>query len=454
MSEWEDYYEILGVSPEASPEEVKQAYRYKVNILHPDRLTTAPERIRRQAEEDLKKVNRAFGILRDPAKRREYHAEWLKRKRGAKEPAYAESTPARDSDKKEKARSFSIEGLSDVEAKRLLKKFARFRSLIILPFGFLNDAQTVESKKVFCRREKWIRWRKQEQTQVRKNVPYSEYASYRRDYPNRGKDTSYYERMPPIREYIIPGTESEERCIECHGQGLIRCDICHGKGMVTCYRCEGAGQTLESEECPRCLGEGRTDKTVIRRRPMSSGRIYEEHFEIEDECPKCHGLGYREYFTRCYSCRGTGSEECAACNGSGETRCRVCEGKGKLYGAKVHTVQIKCDEADRGWSTGPVPEKYMKAARGWYKNEEELTPPSDHIVKMQRVRISVPVAYIRYTFAGKSYVLCEVGYGLKKARGVLKFDSYPRSLKKLAAFVGGIILIVVVITAVAVFVVG
>ena len=122
MREWEDYYEILGVSPDASSEEVEQAYRYKVNILHPDRLTGASERIRRQAEEELKRVNRAYGILRDQVRRKEYHSEWLKRKNIPRETNYAQPRPSRSTDMGEKPRSFSIEDLSNIEAKRLLKK--------------------------------------------------------------------------------------------------------------------------------------------------------------------------------------------------------------------------------------------------------------------------------------------------------------------------------------------
>lgn len=451
MKEWEDYYEILGVSPDASPDEVKQAYRYKVNILHPDRLTGAPERIRRQAEEDLKKVNRAYSILRDPAKRREYHAEWLKRKSSAKEPTYAESKPPRSTDKEDKPRSFSIENLSDTEARRLLRKFARLRSVVILPFKFLNNVQIVESKKVFCRKEIMKQRRIHEQSQVSKNLPYSKYRNYRRDYANRRKDIWYYEPTSLTREYIVPGTESEEGCVECRGEGLIRCSACYGRGKVTCSRCDGVGETMESEECPRCRGEGRVDSAYIERRCMPSGRIYEEQVEIEGECPKCHGIGYREYLVRCYLCRGTGREECTACDGSGETECRVCEGRGKTYGATVCSVRIEREEADTGWSTGPVPGKYMKVVSGGYKEEEELTPPSDNIVKKQRVRWTVPVAYVKYTFNGKTYVLYEVGYGLKRIRGKLKFDSYPRSLKKLATFVAGIVFFAVIIAAVAIF---
>jgi len=67
-----NYYEILGVSSDASTEEIKEAYVYKVNILHPDRLVGASERIRRQAEDELKLVNEAFTILSNLERRTQY----------------------------------------------------------------------------------------------------------------------------------------------------------------------------------------------------------------------------------------------------------------------------------------------------------------------------------------------------------------------------------------------
>jgi len=71
----EDYYEILGIAPDANADQIKEAYIYKVNILHPDRLAGMPERVRRLAEEELKKVNMAYEILTDLSKKQRYDSE-------------------------------------------------------------------------------------------------------------------------------------------------------------------------------------------------------------------------------------------------------------------------------------------------------------------------------------------------------------------------------------------
>lgn len=73
MLEWEDYYDILDVSPEANDAEIKRAYLDKSFILHPDRMRGAPESAAHKAEEELKRVNRAYDILKNPTTRRQYH---------------------------------------------------------------------------------------------------------------------------------------------------------------------------------------------------------------------------------------------------------------------------------------------------------------------------------------------------------------------------------------------
>lgn len=63
-------YDVLEVSPHASPEVIKAAYRQLALKYHPDRQPTAQARI--HAEERMKQINAAYAILSDPARRREY----------------------------------------------------------------------------------------------------------------------------------------------------------------------------------------------------------------------------------------------------------------------------------------------------------------------------------------------------------------------------------------------
>lgn len=72
MSDNKDYYQILNIKRSATPKELKESYLYWVNVLHPDRMINMPERVRIQAEEGLKKVNEAYGVLSDPRKRAQY----------------------------------------------------------------------------------------------------------------------------------------------------------------------------------------------------------------------------------------------------------------------------------------------------------------------------------------------------------------------------------------------
>ena len=67
--EFQDYYEVLGVPREASPDEIKRAYRRLALKWHPDRHKEAG---RAEAEARFKRVSEAYEVLSDEQKRKRY----------------------------------------------------------------------------------------------------------------------------------------------------------------------------------------------------------------------------------------------------------------------------------------------------------------------------------------------------------------------------------------------
>jgi molecular chaperone DnaJ len=61
-----DYYEVLGLSRNASPEEIKAAFRKLARQYHPDVSQEA------NAEERFKEINEAYAVLSDQDKRAAY----------------------------------------------------------------------------------------------------------------------------------------------------------------------------------------------------------------------------------------------------------------------------------------------------------------------------------------------------------------------------------------------
>lgn len=55
-------YEVLGVSPTASPLEITAAYRILAQIYHPDRLQSAPENVREEAARRMRELNEAYAF--------------------------------------------------------------------------------------------------------------------------------------------------------------------------------------------------------------------------------------------------------------------------------------------------------------------------------------------------------------------------------------------------------
>jgi DnaJ-class molecular chaperone len=69
-----DYFRLLGCTPEASPADVRRAFRQLANGYHPDRFVGQDETLCVALEAIYRRVTEAYAILRDPKERAAYSA--------------------------------------------------------------------------------------------------------------------------------------------------------------------------------------------------------------------------------------------------------------------------------------------------------------------------------------------------------------------------------------------
>ncbi|WP_217912801.1 J domain-containing protein [Miltoncostaea marina] len=94
MSEPDDHYAALDVAPDAGAREIRDAWRFRIAAFHPDRFRDAAQRER--AQEITKRVNAAWHVLGDPARRSRYDARRTRRARARTEPAGPPPRPRRE----------------------------------------------------------------------------------------------------------------------------------------------------------------------------------------------------------------------------------------------------------------------------------------------------------------------------------------------------------------------
>jgi molecular chaperone DnaJ len=208
-----DYYEVLGVSREASAEEIKKAYRKKALQYHPDKNPGDKE-----AEEKFKEAAEAYEVLRDPGKKQRYDQFGHAGIGGAAGGAGGFS------------------GFSDIE-----DIFSAFGDIFGGHFGGFGGFGSTRSSGGGRRVARGSDLR------VKVKLNLKEIANG-------------VEKKLKVKKYI--------KCNKCGGTGAkdgtsySTCPTCRGSGRVTRVTNTLLGQMQTTSTCPTCNGEGRviTDK--------------------------------------------------------------------------------------------------------------------------------------------------------------------------------------------------
>jgi len=79
MSSFPDYYSLLGVTPSATQEDIRTAYKRESLKTHPDRQANANPEEKRRATEKFQAVADAYYVLSDPSRRRDYDHQYKSR---------------------------------------------------------------------------------------------------------------------------------------------------------------------------------------------------------------------------------------------------------------------------------------------------------------------------------------------------------------------------------------
>ena len=226
-----DYYEILGVSENATVEDIKKSYRKLAKEYHPDAHPND-----KQAEEKFKQISEAYGVLKDPQKRAKYDQM---RKLGAFDSAGHGGFNVSD---------FNFSDLSSIFGSGHQQGGARRFSFE--DFGGLGGLGDLFSQ-FFDRSE-----------------------GFSQRTAQHGQGDIHVDLGVPLELAINGGKYSftlskEEKCSKCQGKGgteVSPCPNCGGSGRMQ----SGQGFFSISRPCPKCYGRG----TIINK-----------------ACPSCHGSG-------------------------------------------------------------------------------------------------------------------------------------------------------------------
>ena len=129
-----DYFQILKVGQNASPNEIKAAYYRESRSYHPDKFSTLPAgELKDHIGKIYKRINEAYVCLRDDTKRLKYLADIIGPER-QKKLRFVEASEQELKKEKEQevgqtpqGRKFFMAGLSDMAAQRFSSAERNFK---------------------------------------------------------------------------------------------------------------------------------------------------------------------------------------------------------------------------------------------------------------------------------------------------------------------------------------
>ncbi|MBE0432378.1 DnaJ domain-containing protein [candidate division WOR-3 bacterium] len=226
-----DYYEVLGLTKGAGPDEVKRAYRDKAKQCHPDMNPTN----KKEAEEKFREVSEAYEVLMDPQKRQLYDQ-------------YGHDGVAQ---------TFKGGGFS-------WDDFTHYDDLQDILGNLLGGSGFGDLFGMSGRRS-GQRQRKGGDIHVILKVTLEEIA-------NSAKKQFKINRFEKCNVCGGKGGTDLTTCRQCGGHGQIRTQSRSFFGTFTsvntCPACTGSGQTVKTP-CQKCSGSGRTrvSRTIEIRTP-------------------------------------------------------------------------------------------------------------------------------------------------------------------------------------------
>ena len=205
-----DYYDILGVSRQASEAEIKRAYRRLALRYHPDRNPGDKE-----AEARFKEINEAYEVLRDPQKRAAYDRFGH---RAFEAGAGAEAA----------AGGFDFTSFADAFEDLFADFMGARRRSAATRGADLRYNLTITLEEAFAGKRVELR------------IPTSVLCDACRGTGSEG------------------GAEPAA-CTMCRGTGRLRAQQGFFTIERTCPRCQGTGRTIRNP-CRRCAGSGRVQR--------------------------------------------------------------------------------------------------------------------------------------------------------------------------------------------------